>query len=131
MMVLMGEVYVRGQSWGRRIVGSWNKGHFQVAAAPRNIAHWIFAPPGQVLFFWDSRRGAAFGPSGMIAAELFSQVVEPLFRGHVPHEVFSVIRMGRLTAFQKPMEGNERHRGGGHYATIRGMHIGSADSQTS
>ena len=64
-----------------------------------------------------SRRGAAPGPSGMTAehvkpllendndAESLCQVAELLCRGHIPSEVLSVIRMGRLTALQKPTEG--------------------------
>ena len=64
-----------------------------------------------------SRRGAAPGPSGMTAehvkpllendndAESLCQVAELLCRGHIPSEVLSVIRMGRLTALQKPTRG--------------------------
>ena len=38
-------------------------------------------------------------------AESLCQVAELLCRGHIPSEVLSVIRMGRLTALQKPTEG--------------------------
>ena len=38
-------------------------------------------------------------------AESLCQVAELLSRGHIPHEVLSVIRMGRLTALQTPTGG--------------------------
>ena len=61
-----------------------------------------------------ARRGAAAGPSGMtsdhlfpvleseVASELLSQVASLLSVGQVPHTILEAIRLGRLTALQKP-----------------------------
>ena len=88
---------------------------------PLNVEPW---PQPETLFMLDhqeflkslktARTGAAPGPSGMTAdhvkpllenssdAESLCQVARLLARGHIPHEVLAVIRMGRLTALQKP-----------------------------
>ena len=60
-----------------------------------------------------ARRGAANGPSGMTAehlksllhnfreTELFCQVGEHFARGKIPRGVLEIVRMGRMTAWQK------------------------------
>ena len=60
-----------------------------------------------------ARRGAAAGPSGMTAdhlkvvlenhrdSDLFHNICQLLVRAAVPREIFSAIRIGRLTALQK------------------------------
>ena len=45
------------------------------------------------------------GPENSSDAESLCQVAELQARGHIPHEVLTVIRMGRLTALQKPLGG--------------------------
>ena len=62
----------------------------------------------------SARRGAAGGPSGMttehlkillesvVCAELFWEAATRLARGRVPPEIVSGIRLGRMTALQKP-----------------------------
>ena len=61
-----------------------------------------------------SRRGAAGGPSGMTAehlrvvldspscTSLLCEAASQLAQGHIPDEVVRAIRLGRLTALQKP-----------------------------
>ena len=97
------------------------------APAPRTSIAAEFSRQPDSLFLLDhqeflknlktSRRGAAPGPSGMTAehvkpllendndAESLCQVAQLFCRGHIPSEVLSVIRMGRLTALQKPTVG--------------------------
>ena len=64
-----------------------------------------------------SRRGAAGGPSGMTAEHLrvvlnspsctclLGEAVSQLAQGNIPEEVVRAIRLGRLTAIQKPNGG--------------------------
>ena len=61
-----------------------------------------------------ARRGAAPGPSGVTsdhlypvleseaASELLTQVASLFAVGQVPHHILEAIRLGRLTALQKP-----------------------------
>ena len=64
-----------------------------------------------------ARRGAAAGPSGMTAdhlkpvlenhrdSDLFHNISQLMVRAVVPSEIFSALRIGRLTALQKPNGG--------------------------
>ena len=64
-----------------------------------------------------ARRGAAAGPSGVTAehlkpildsardAELLCQAAKMMARASIPEEVLKAIRMGRMTALQKPTGG--------------------------
>ena len=63
-----------------------------------------------------SRRGAAGGPSGMTAehlrvlldssscTSLLGEAASQLAQGNIPEEVVTAIRLGRMTALQKPTE---------------------------
>ena len=64
-----------------------------------------------------ARRGAAAGPSGMTSehlksilenardCELLFQVAQLFARARIPHEILEALRVGRLTALQKPNGG--------------------------
>ena len=70
-----------------------------------------------------ARRGAAAGPSGMTAdhlkvvlenhqdSDLFHNISQLLVRAAVASEIFSVLRIGRLTALQKSQWRDSRHCG--------------------
>ena len=79
----------------------------------------------------SARRGAAGGPSGMTAEHLrlvlesvpdtaaFHRAAQDLARAEMPPDVLNLLRMGRLTALQKPgggVRGIVNHQG------WRGMH---------
>ena len=61
-----------------------------------------------------SRRGAAGGPSGMTAehlkplldsavcSQMFGEVASQFARGRIPADVLAAVRVGRMTALQKP-----------------------------
>ena len=84
-----------------------------------------------------ARRGAAAGPSGMTSellrsvlenprdAGLVFQVAQLFATANIPQEVLATLRVGRLTALQKPKwkcQGDRRWR----RQTARGQHHGSA-----
>ena len=79
----------------------------------------------------SARRGAARGPSGMTADHIkvvleserdcisLWRMCQEFARGHIPAEILQVVRIGRMTALQKPQGG------GAHLRTAIGMGSGA------
>ena len=89
----------------------------------------------------SARRGAALGPSGMTIEHLRILLSNPshfqwlfraaaeLARGDIPAAVVDVVRLGRMTALQKPDRGCPRHCGRRCVASIGGAPSHSSSCQ--